>query len=103
MVYTVYVDFEWDPAKARANKCKHGVEFADAATAFDDPAQLVAPDAIHTKLGEVREWLIGSSDQGVLVVVFTRRMHGRRIRIISARKASRKERRRYEELKRISV
>jgi len=52
---------------------------------------------------ELREWLIGESDKGVLVVVFTRRDAGGTLRLISARRASRKERRMYEEIKKLSV
>lgn len=92
--------FEWDPAKDSANLGKHGVPFKTAITAFDDPWALVAPDPKHSTAMEPREWLIGEADGGkVLVVVFTKRLRGFVYRIISARPASRRERRRYEELK----
>lgn len=95
--------FEWNPVKAAGNLTKHGLSFEEAITAFDDPHALVAPDPIHSSRSEVREWLIGRSDSGVVVVVFTIRELGRIFRVISARRASRKERRRYEESKAISV
>ncbi len=94
--------FEWDGTKARVNPEKHGITFDRAITAFDDPHALVAPDESHSRVSERREWLIGESDDGVLVVVFTRRERGRVLRIISARPASRSERKRYETFKGIS-
>jgi uncharacterized DUF497 family protein len=87
------MEYEWDPAKAAANLKKHGVRFADAAVSVEDPeARTVqGPDAS----GEERFVTLGADPSGrVLVTVFTRR--GRSTRIISARKASRNERRRYE-------
>ena len=77
----------------------HGVVFEEAITAFDDPWALVAPDLKHSTGQERREWIIGQSDSGVLVTVFTRR--GQVMRLISARRANRRERRRYEAFKRI--
>jgi uncharacterized DUF497 family protein len=97
------MEFEWDAGKARRNFDKHGIDFEKAITAFDDPYALIAPDYTHSTSEEIREWLIGESDQGVLVVVFTRRYRGQIYRIISARRASRRERSRYEEFKRISL
>ena len=95
--------FEWDADKARLNTAKHGIRLDRAITAFDDPYALIAADEKHSSEAEIREWLIGESDDGVLVVVFTRRDRARIYRIISARRASRRERRRYEELKRIPL
>jgi uncharacterized DUF497 family protein len=103
MVYTVLTRFEWDARKARANLAKHGVSFELAITAFDDPFGLVATDDSHSTSEEEREWLVGKSDEGVLVVVFTRRNQGRICRLISARRANRRERRRYEDLQRFSI
>jgi uncharacterized DUF497 family protein len=97
------MEFEWDASKARRNFGKHGIAFEVAITAFDDPFALIAPDRKHSTSEETREWLIGESDHGVLVVVFTRRYWGHIYRIISARRASRRERNRYEEFKRISL
>ena len=100
-VHTINMRFEWDDAKARFNAGKHGVTFDEAITAFDDPYGLIALDEKHSSAEERREWLIGESDHGILVVVFTKRERGRILRIISARRASRRERTRYEENKRI--
>jgi uncharacterized DUF497 family protein len=95
--------FDWDPSKARLNLKNHpGISFELAITVFDDPFALIAPDPEHSET-EDREWIVGKSDKGVLVVVFTERLGGKIYRIISARKASRKERRNYEELKGISI
>jgi hypothetical protein len=85
------------------NRIKHGVAFEEAITAFDDPYALVAPDPRHSTATEERTWLIGESDSGVLVVVFTVREAGGVTRLISARHASRRERKRYEDSKDISV
>ena len=95
--------FEWDDEKARFNAVKHGIRFDQAITAFDDPLALIASDEKHSTKAEIREWLIGESDDGVLVVVITKRDRGRVYPIISARQASRRERRSYEELKRVSL
>lgn len=95
--------FEWNAEKARRNVHKHRIAFDQAITAFDDPYALIAPDDKHSGRGEMREWLIGESDDGVLVVVFTRRQGGQVYRIIRARRASRRERRSYEEFKRVSL
>ena len=84
--------FEWDPGKARANLRKHGVDFADAATIFDDPLAVT----ISEEDSEERRFVTIGTDAtgGLLVVVYAWR--GERIRIISARGATRRERRRYE-------
>lgn len=95
--------FDRDGRKAAANRAKPGVAFEEAITAFDDPYALVAPDPRHSIAGEERTWLIGESNAGVLVVVFTLREAGEVTRIISARRASRRERKRYEESKGIPV
>ena len=84
--------FEWDPDKARINLRKHGVDFADAATVFDDPLAITIPDE---KADEYRFVTIGSDAEGrLLVVVYSWR--GGNIRIISARAATRRERKHYE-------
>ena len=95
--------FEWDERKAAANRAKHGISFALAITALDDPFALVAPDEAHSTPQEERRWLIGESDSGVLVVVFTVRHPGNAHRIISARPANRKERQRYVESKELPL
>jgi uncharacterized protein (DUF4415 family) len=66
-VYTENVKFDWDRAKAESNLKKHGISFMLAITVFDDPHALIAPDPRHSK-AEAREWIIGESDRGVLVV-----------------------------------
>jgi uncharacterized DUF497 family protein len=95
--------FDWDGRKATSNLLKHHVSFEDAITAFDDPFALIAPDPKHSTASEERRWLIGESDVGVVVVVFTVRQPEDVYRLISARRASRKERARYEEAKGIPV
>ena len=87
------MDCEWDPRKAAANRRKHGVDFADAATVLHDE---LAVTVVDEDLDEERFVTIGSDALGrVLVVVFTWRRQ--RIRLISARPATARERRRYEE------
>ncbi len=95
--------FEWDQRKAAGNLAKHGIAFDMAITAFDDPFALIASDPSDSTAAEQRRWLIGEADSGVLVVVFTIRATGDVYRIISARRANRKERRRYEQSKGIPV
>lgn len=86
--------FEWNEKKALRNARKHGVTFDEAVTVFSDPLSVTIPDPEHSE-DEERFVDIGSSDNGrVLVVVYTER-YGR-IRIISGRKATVAERRRYE-------
>jgi uncharacterized protein len=89
------MEFEWDDAKAEANFHKHGVSFAEAATAFADPLAAIFPDPDHSD-DEVREILVGYSERGrLLIVSFTERTPN--LRIISARVASPSERRNHEE------
>jgi uncharacterized DUF497 family protein len=90
--YTLAVGFEWDPAKAAANLRRHGVDFADAATVFQDEHAITLPDPSSA---EQRFITMGVDATGrLLVVVYTWRAD--RIRIISARPATRRERRNYE-------
>ena len=87
--------FEWDPGKAHRNIEKHGVSFDEASTAFADPLSRTIDDPLHSE-DEERFVLIGRSHRDrLLVVVHTER--GDRIRIISARIASNRERRQHEE------
>jgi uncharacterized DUF497 family protein len=95
--------FERDDAKASSNARKHGVTFDQAITAFNDPFGLIAPDEEHSTAEEKRYWLIGECDQGAVVVVFTKRQGGSVWRIVSARRANRREKRRYEEFRRIPL
>ncbi|THJ20518.1 MAG: BrnT family toxin [Nitrospira sp. CG24E] len=86
--------YEWDPEKATENLRKHKVSFAEAASVFLDPLALTFSDPDHSQ-EEDRAITIGSSsNQRVLFVSHCER--GDRIRIISARKATRKERVQYE-------
>ena len=87
--------FEWDPKKARRNLNTHGVSFDEASTVFNDPLSLTIDDPLHSE-DEERFVLLGQSLKGrLLVVVHTEREN--RIRIISARSATNKERLSYEE------
>jgi hypothetical protein len=86
--------FEWDAAKATENARKHGVTFDQAPTVFGDPLGLLMPDPDHSE-GEERYLVLGmSAQQRILVVAFAERPP--RTRLISARPATRQERRRYE-------
>lgn len=95
--------FDWYEPKSQSNLIKHRVSFTEAITAFDDPSALIAPDEKHSTDAEERRWLIGESDVGILVVVFTVRLRGNIHRIISARPANRKERRLYEDRKELPL
>ena len=90
------MSFEWEPAKAAENIRKHwGVTFEEASTVFDDPFAVTMPDPEHSE-GEERYLKLGySTRQRLLVVSYTERQE--RTRIISARQATRTERRIYEE------
>jgi uncharacterized DUF497 family protein len=84
--------YEWDPDKAAANLRRHRVDFADAALSLEDARARTIPDPDASD--EERHVCLGSDPLGrVLVTVFTHR--GNNIRLISSRKASRGERRRY--------
>ncbi len=86
--------FEWEPQKAKINLKKHGVSFAEASTAFEDVLSLTIDDPLHSS-DEERLVLIGMSFKNRLtIVVHTER--GDNIRVISARKATKKERKYYE-------
>lgn len=85
--------YEWDPDKADANLFKHGIDFADAVGVFEDPFALTQEDP-HS-YAESRFLTLGLDSLGrLVVVVYTHRNH--RIRLISARKATTKERKTYE-------
>jgi hypothetical protein len=88
------VTVEWDPAKARSNRRKHGVDFSDAAVALEDEMALTIED--RSSHGEQRfVTLCRDPHERVIVVVFT--LRGDTVRIISARKATSRERKAYEE------
>jgi uncharacterized DUF497 family protein len=87
------VVFEWDRRKAEINLKKHAVDFADAVAVFSDDSAITLQDDSN---GEERFVSVGLDALGrVLVVAFSWR--GERIRLISARRATRRERRQYEE------
>jgi uncharacterized DUF497 family protein len=89
--------FEWDPRKAEVNAAKHRVSFDEAVTGFLDNDALDGPDLQHSK-DEMRFLRLGrAADQRVLMVAYTFRRSGdaETIRIISARRASRRERAAY--------
>ena len=87
------VEAEWDPAKARANVRKHGVRFADAVTALEDARAI----SVRDEGADEQRWVSIGMDSlaRILVVVYTWR--DERVRLISARPATRREARQYEE------
>jgi hypothetical protein len=88
------MEYQWDPEKAASNLEKHGVDFADAVGVFEDEWALTVKDEVVE--GEQRFATLGTDFlERVLVVVYTHR--GGEIRLISARRATRKERRTYEQ------
>ena len=88
------MEFEWDPGTEQATLQKQAVDFTEAATVFGDPLELTISDPDHS-IGEDRFLSMGHSIRHrILVVSYTERES--RIRIISARTASPKERRQYE-------
>jgi uncharacterized protein len=87
------VTYQWDKDKAAANLRKHGIDFADAVSVFSDDLAITTPDE---RFDEERFITVGLDGFGrVLVVVYTWR--AQKIRLISARPATRQERRQYEE------
>lgn len=91
--YNGQMAYQWDKNKAATNLRKHGIDFADAVSVFSDDLAITVPDE---RFDEERFITIGLDALGrVLVVVYTWR--GQKIRLISARPATRQERRQYEE------
>ena len=89
--------FEWDPRKEAQNIRKHGVSFHEAATVFGDPLALTFPDSEHS-ITELRFITIGLSNTSrTLTIAHTDRRD--RIRLISAREATPRERTEYEDEK----
>jgi uncharacterized protein len=87
--------FEWDARKAVQNVRNHRITFEEAVTAFADPHSITVPDPEHSE-GEKRFYLLGISSRGNLLVVYhTER--GPNTRIISSWRASRRQRKEYEE------
>lgn len=93
--YTEPVIYEWDASKAASNVRKHGVSFEAAASVFRDPLALTFDDPDHS-IDEHREITIGHTKRQELVFVSHVEREGS-LRIISARRATRSERRQYEE------
>ncbi len=87
--------FEWNPKKAQKNIEKHGVSFDEAATVFSDPLSMTYDDPDHS-YGENRYIIIGLSSLGELLFVSHTETYDA-IRIISARRLTRKERKQYEQ------
>ncbi len=94
--------FEWDPVKARGNYNKHGITFERAASIFSDPQALTIFDETHSKYEE--RWITVGLDHGGVPVVVCHTFqheqghHKARVRIISARKATKKEIQQYKEI-----
>ncbi len=82
------MEFEWDPQKAATNLRKHGVAFDFASGVFSDPNRIEQTDGADYD-GEIREQVIGRVQEFVLYVVNTMRLE--KVRIISARRATRNE------------
>ena len=91
-------DFDWDPSEAESSLRKHGVDFRDAATVFEDQLELTIPDEDHSEFED--RWLTtGRSREGRLLVVshtLRQTAGGTLVRIISARPVTRNERLEYE-------
>ncbi len=88
------MDYEWDQENAAANLAKHGVDFDEAASVWDDYFNIELFDPEHSE-GEKRFLMIGeSSEHRLLIILFTERDNS--VRIISARELTPKERREYE-------
>jgi uncharacterized protein len=86
---------EWDGKKASTNLSKHGISFIEATSVLDDPHVLILDDPLHS-IGELRFLAVGYSNQNqILAVIYTERNND--IRIISARPATRKEQKTYEQ------
>jgi uncharacterized DUF497 family protein len=92
------VKFLWDPRKADANRAKHGTTFEEASTVFGDPLATTIPDPDHSH-DEARSVTMGHSAAGVLLVV-VHADSGDDVRVISARRATGREKKKYEAAKR---
>ena len=88
------MDFEWDAAKARLNESKHGVSFFEACEVFDDDHSSAVRDLEHTV--EEDRYLIFGVSKGVRYLVVSYAERGGRIRLISARQMTPRERKAYE-------
>jgi uncharacterized DUF497 family protein len=88
------MQFEWDPEKAKRNLNKHGISFEEAVTVFYDPLSATFEDPDHS-VGEPRFITMGFSSRGRLIVV-AHAERGEALRIISARTAAPRERKKHE-------
>jgi len=89
------MEFEWNPDKSEANLKKHGISFHEASTVFDDPLAITFNDPYHS-IREHRFLTFGYSRMDHLLVVVHAERHGK-TRVISARRATRQERKIYED------
>ena len=89
------IRFTWDDRKNIANIKKHGVGFAEAARVYFDPERLELFDGTHTTMSEERWVIIGNVNMKILFVVVVVRQADNLIRIISARRATKKEQKEY--------
>lgn len=89
-------EFEWDPAKAAANLKKHKGSFIEAAPVFSDPYTVITEDEMHSD-DELRQVATGNSNRNRILLVSFIEYVLYQIRILSARKATPTERKRYEE------
>ncbi len=87
------MNFTWDPRKAASNRKKHGVSFEEAATVFGDPLALAIEDTVEPE----RTLLLGMSERLRVLLVVHVELDDETVRLISARRATSHERRRYEE------
>jgi uncharacterized DUF497 family protein len=90
------VKFEWDERKAASNFKKHGVTSEEARTVFEDPVAAIFADEEHS-VEETREIIVGHSAKSRLLLVSFTERDANLVRIISARKATKRERKDYEE------
>lgn len=88
--------FEWDRRKAATNRTKHGVDFDEAASAFLDPLAVTYPDPDHSRI-EARFLTFGHSARGRVLAVSHMEIDDEHLRIISARKATKREAHDYQE------
>jgi uncharacterized DUF497 family protein len=86
--------YDWDVEKNRVNLAKHGVTLEDGASVDLDPLRIIRPDPFHDPVDH-RFLMIGHSDSGQLLIVITSE-RGPRPRIISARRATKRERHEFE-------
>lgn len=101
MVYTENISFEWDENKHSTNLKKHGIHFSDAVLLFYDFRAVIEVDNKHS-LNELRYRIIGYSPRGLLFVVFVKNSP-HKMRLITARKCTKKEKRLYVEKNKILI